>query len=459
MAGSHTSGWYLTGALAALALAFAAQAGPAASRAAAAAPAAAPAVTFTKDIAPILQRSCQNCHRPDQVAPMSLLTYEDARPWARAMSQRTGLRDKAGAMPPWYIEKNIGIQQFKHDPSLSDEEVAKIARWVDAGAPRGNAADMPPPLKWADDSVWSIGEPDLIVDSPEILVKANAPDWWGDARAGQDPARRGPLRRRRRDQGSQRHPAATTRVARPWAQRYVLPSPDLVDGGARGGRRAAGEPGLGRWPVHEVGRNADVFDPRRRPAAEGRTPASSSSRRTCTPTAATPSRGCASASSCTRRATSRTTASTLRALGNGLDIDIKPNEANQQLHAYLVLERPMKVVTFEPHLHAPGARMCLEYIWGINIQTLSCSGYDHNWVRQYEYEDDYAPLLPKGDDPPHHRLHGQHREEQEHPRPAQLAGLGQPLHRQHVHRPRARASASPKSSSRTRWPSGARSGR
>jgi mono/diheme cytochrome c family protein len=130
----------------------------------------APAVTFTKDIAPILQRSCQNCHRPGQVAPMSLISYEDVRPWARAIRQRTSIRDKAGAMPPWYIEKNIGIQQYKHDPSLSDEEVAKIARWVEAGAPRGNAADMPAPLKWAVVSAWQIGEPDLVVDSPEIVV-------------------------------------------------------------------------------------------------------------------------------------------------------------------------------------------------------------------------------------------------------------------------------------------------
>ena len=129
--------------------------------------------------------------------------------------------------------------------------------------------------------------------------------------------------------------------------------------------------------------------------------------------------------------------STLRALGNGLDIDIKPNEANQQLHAYLVLERPMKVVTFEPHLHAPGARMCLEYIWGINIQTLTCAGYDHNWVRQYELRGRLRAAAAQGHDPAHHRLHGQHREEQEHPRSAQLAGVGQPLDRQHVHRPRA----------------------
>src|SRR5688500_11746137 len=108
-------------------------------------PAPTPEVTFTKDIAPILQRSCQNCHRPGQVAPMSLLTYEEARPWARSMKARTAIRDKAGAMPPWYIEKNIGIQHYKNDPSLSDEEIAKIAKCADSGAPRGNMADMPPP--------------------------------------------------------------------------------------------------------------------------------------------------------------------------------------------------------------------------------------------------------------------------------------------------------------------------
>ena len=102
-------------------------------------------VTFTKDIAPILQRSCQQCHRPDGGAPMSLITYEEVRPWARAMKTRTGLGPRAGVMPPWFVEKNIGIQKFKHDPSLSDEEIARIAKWADSGAPRGNPADMPPP--------------------------------------------------------------------------------------------------------------------------------------------------------------------------------------------------------------------------------------------------------------------------------------------------------------------------
>ena len=82
-------------------------------------------------------------------------------------------------------------------------------------------------------------------------------------------------------------------------------------------------------------------------------------------------------------------------LGNGVDIDIKSMEAGQQLHAYAVLKENTKLLSFEPHLHAPGERMCLEAIWGYNIQTLSCVGYDHNWVRGYDYADDAAPLLPK----------------------------------------------------------------
>src|SRR5215467_10051984 len=132
-------------------------------------------ISFTKDIAPILQRSCQNCHRSDGVAPMALVTYEDVRPWARAIKQRTGMGPRAGVMPPWYVEKDIGIQKFQNDPSLSDEEIAMVAKRVDDGAPRGNPADMPPPRQFADARVWSIGTPDLILKSLEVLVKADAP--------------------------------------------------------------------------------------------------------------------------------------------------------------------------------------------------------------------------------------------------------------------------------------------
>ena len=132
-------------------------------------------VTFTKHIAPILQRSCQGCHRPGSIGPMSLITYQDARPWARSIKLKTSLRE----MPPWFLEKNIGIQKFKDDPSLSDEDIALIGKWVDSGAPQGELADMPPPRVFTEASKWTIGEPDLVVSSPEHTLKAVAADWYG----------------------------------------------------------------------------------------------------------------------------------------------------------------------------------------------------------------------------------------------------------------------------------------
>src|SRR5262245_55695256 len=136
-------------------------------------------VTFSKDIAPILQRSCQRCHRPNSVAPMSLLSYQDARPYARAMKQRTQLKYAPymrGVMPPWFLETNIGIQKMKDNVSLSDDEIAKIAKWADDGAPEGNRADLPPPLNLNDQAVWALGRPDLIVSSPSFIVPAVASD-------------------------------------------------------------------------------------------------------------------------------------------------------------------------------------------------------------------------------------------------------------------------------------------
>src|ERR1700692_941029 len=103
-------------------------------------------VTFTKDVAPILQNRCQSCHRPDTFAPMSLRTYEETRPWAKSIKQKVLARE----MPPWYIDKNVGVQHFSNDVSLTEQEMATIAKWVDGGAPQGNPADMPPPRQFPD---------------------------------------------------------------------------------------------------------------------------------------------------------------------------------------------------------------------------------------------------------------------------------------------------------------------
>src|SRR5438876_5033883 len=136
-------------------------------------------VTFTKDVAPILQRSCQTCHRPESMAPMSLMTYEDARPWVRSIKRRVVARE----MPPWHIERNVGIQKFKDDVSLSDAEIATIVAWIDGGAVKGHTADLPPPRKFDDIEQWRIGTPDLIVQVPQPwTVPPEGPDAWIDSR-------------------------------------------------------------------------------------------------------------------------------------------------------------------------------------------------------------------------------------------------------------------------------------
>ena len=129
--------------------------------------------TFTRDVLPILQRSCQVCHRPDMFTPMSLLTYEDVRPWARAIRQRVEER----VMPPWFADRTVG--RYRDDPSLSEAQIATIARWVDQGAPRGNPADAPPPVEWPAVDTWYHGEePDLLVTSPPVVVPPNSTETY-----------------------------------------------------------------------------------------------------------------------------------------------------------------------------------------------------------------------------------------------------------------------------------------
>lgn len=346
-------------------------------------------VTFSKDIAPILQRSCQNCHQPNSVAPMSLLTYKDARPWAKSIKARVLIRDKRGAMPPWYIEKNIGIQHYKNDNSLSDLEIAKIVSWADNGAPEGNPADLPPAKALDDGNTWAIGKPDLIVSTKEVLVKGDAPDWWGEIESvptGLTKNRYVAALQIREVNDVPSSGTGRSTVGGRYVFHHMIWATD------QGGGGGTSTP----WPVHEVGRGADFFPPeagRLLKAGEHVVSNSvhlhSNGRDTRAhleigfkfhPEGYTP--------------TLRPSPS--RLLGSGTDISIRPNEANQELHAYTVLTENTKVTSFEPHLHAPGARMCLEAIWGFNIQTLTCSGYDHNWVRGYDYADDSAPLLPKG---------------------------------------------------------------
>jgi hypothetical protein len=129
-------------------------------------------LTFNKDVLPILQRNCQICHRPGQVAPMSFLTYQNVRPWAKAMKAAIASRK----MPPWFADSHYG--PYLNDRSLKQEEIETIAKWADAGAPEGDPKDAPPTVQWPEG--WLI-KPDVIVTGPVMTVPAkpknNVVEW------------------------------------------------------------------------------------------------------------------------------------------------------------------------------------------------------------------------------------------------------------------------------------------
>ena len=408
------------------------------------APGASPEVTFTKDIAPILQRSCQNCHRPDGVAPMPLTTYEEVRPWARAIKQRTGLGPRAGVMPPWYVEKNIGIQHYKDDPSLSEEELAKVAKWADSGAPRGNPADMPPPIKWADGGEWRIGKPDLVVSTKELLVKGDAPDWWGEIesvplgltedryvaaveiREVNDVPKSGTGRETVGGKYVFHHMIWSTRVLSDVPENaeltleLVLSNPDAVT----------------PWPVHEVGRNPDVFD-----ELSGRLLKAGSSivsdsvhlhsngrdtKAQARGRLQVPSQGLRAEASSFAHAPVRQRRRHRHQADGGQSATPRLHGAAGAHQAHLVRTAPP--CTGRAHVHRSDL--------GIQHPDAHLRRLRSQLGSRLRLRRRPRAVAAQGNHPAHHRLHGQLAEQQERSRSAQLAGLRQPVGGQHVHRPR-----------------------
>src|SRR5580693_348176 len=121
----------------------------------AAPPANAPVPTFSKDVAPILYKNCASCHRPGEIAPMSLLTYDDARPWAADIKEKVA----SGEMPPWHSTQAHGT--FSNDRRLTAQEKDTLVRWASGGAPKGDAKDLPAVPKFS--AGWEIGTPDVVI--------------------------------------------------------------------------------------------------------------------------------------------------------------------------------------------------------------------------------------------------------------------------------------------------------
>jgi hypothetical protein len=297
-------------------------------------------VTFHKDIEPILQRSCQNCHRSGGAGPMALVSYEEVAPFAGLIEYKTGLRDRAGAMPPWYMEKDIGIQHFKSDPSLTDQEIAAISQWARTGAPKGNTADAPAALVFDDGIKWQLGEPDLVVSTTDVTKLSGTPDWWGEVPRvpiGLDEDRyvKSVEIVEVNDVGQG---GAGDTVGGLYIFHHMIWSTQILD--EEGSNTGVST----NWPVHEVGRNGDIFDPE-----AGRLLKAGSSFVT---------------DSVHMHSNGRDTVGHLEigfrfhpegyepkfkdafiGLGNGVDISITGNQTDQELHAYTVLNEHTKVIT------------------------------------------------------------------------------------------------------------------
>jgi len=329
-------------------------------------------VTFTKDVAPIAQKSCQGCHRPGSIGPFSLLSYEEARPWARSIKDRVSRRQ----MPPWHVDKTIGIHRFKDDPSLTDSEIQTIVAWVDAGAPKGDPADMPPPRAFDDSDRWHIGKPDLIVSMPkEFTVKPEAADWWGNFYA---------------DSGltEDRYIKAVEAKPSPGAARVVHHAVQTLvyDEGT--------DPG-GVLVEYAVGKNGDVF-----PDGAGKLMKAGAKVRfnmhyhaIGQPVTDRTSVGIVFyPKGYVPRHVIRTILSP-----NQDDLDIPAGASDVRSDAYYKMERNARLIGFMPHMHNRGKKQCLEAIYpDMHVEQLNCVNYDFNWQIVYNYADDAAPLLPAG---------------------------------------------------------------
>jgi hypothetical protein len=344
-------------------------------------------ITFTRDIAPILQAKCEGCHRPGQMAPMSLMTYEQVRPWAKAIRQRVAARQ----MPPWHIDPTVGIQSFQNDMSLSNAQIGAILKWVDAGVPQGDPADMPPAKQWPEDKGWQLanqfGQPDLVIKSEPYTMPAKGQDVWFK------PLTEIPLTEPRWVRAVEIRPgtAAGRKITH-----HALAYLQQEEAGSNTGLVTQGL--LMEWAVNK---NYDVYRPNTGklllPGArvwwemhyhavgeeirdnvelavylypKGQEP---KYRTFLTPFPGTPGNA---------------------ALGT---LDIPPNSVVQS-EGYQTLRAPARLENFQPHMHLRGKAMLLEAILpdGTRRTISYVDHFNFNWMTNYIYSDDAAPVLPRG---------------------------------------------------------------
>ena len=340
------------------------------------------APTFADDVAPLFYERCVTCHRPGEIAPMSLITYQDVRPWARSIKNRVQTR----AMPPWHLDQNIGLQDFLNDPSLSEDQIATIVKWVDTGAPEGNPANTPTPPEFAPADAWQIGDPDLIVRFPTYQVPAAGPDRFGDlftdfgltedryitaiqTKPVGDKAREVVHHALsyavEQDETGERMGGGTFLVE------YASGKQAEVYPEGTGLQVAAGTEARLSYHMHSVGEDIDaVVELGINFLPAGTVPEHI-------------------------RYSKQLGGSHGMVTG---ELDIPANEISRS-DGYARFNKAAKITMFQPHMHMLGTYQCIEFIYPtqpVRAETVNCARFDYNWHMNYNYSDATMPLIPAG---------------------------------------------------------------
>ncbi len=353
-------------------------------------PTAAQEVTYAGDVAPIVWEHCVSCHREGGVAPMPLLTYEDVKKYAPLIKPKVVSRE----MPPWFMDRTMGIQEFKNDLSLSDEEIATIVRWVDAGAPSGDLAAMPSPPKlrqWAE--AWRLEDefgrpPDLVLPSIPHSVPPTGQDQW-------------PNQWTRVEGLTEPRWARAVEVKPADSQsRYVFHHMNVRSRTPEGRSLLLSHSNVGKWYdiyPEDTGRLIHpgeelLWDMHFFPLGDREVVAQALLGVWLYPSGYEPELG----SGVEEIFYIDTDLPRLTGTLRGQEIMIPP-DGYMTLQGLHVLDRPLRIHSAQIHMHQRGKTMTLEALYPDGRrELLNRLLHDHRWLTTYVYEDHARPLLPKG---------------------------------------------------------------
>jgi hypothetical protein len=352
-------------------------------------------VTFARDIAPIFQAKCEECHHKGTAAPMSLSTYQEARPWAKSIRERVITRN----MPPWHIDKTVGIQRFQNDISLTDEQINTVVRWVDSGAPLGDVKDLPPPKQWPDNNEWQLakhfGPPDFVLKSEDYTMPAQGQDVWFR------PVTDVPLTEPRWVRAVEVRPGTTAgrKIMHHVLAGVLQKEADAGPGRANPADANASDLNAGLLMEWAIGKNYDVYRP---DTGKLLLPGSRISWDLHLHAVGEQIRDHAELAVYLypkgETPKYRTRTRLFHAYSTTIeDLDIPPNSITTT-QGFHVLRQPARFESFQAHMHLRGKAMALKAILPDgSIQTLSyVNNFNFNWMTNYIYADDAAPALPKG---------------------------------------------------------------